>query len=281
MTLSKIKLYAIKLLKNELIQDLAGKSFHNDKTSKLLEKEKIKVNIVAREKLILCGIEFIKQFIKQLDKGIHFETKFSDGDLIKSKETIAIITGEAKKILSSERTILNFLQHLSSISSTTYDLIKVLNNSKIKLLDTRKTITGLRIIQKYATQVGGARNHRMGLYDDILIKDNHIKVLGGMKKTLQYIREKKIKKYKIECDNYNQVKLCIESGARYLLLDNMSVNEIKKSIKFKKNKKVKFEITGGINKKNISNYSKLKIDYISVGFITQNPISKDIGLDII
>ena len=113
MTLSKIKLYAIKLLKNELIQDLAGNSFHNDKTSKLLEKEKIKVNIVAREKLILCGIEFIKQFIKQLDKGIHFETKFSDGDLIKSKETIAIITGEAKKILSLERTILNFLQHLS------------------------------------------------------------------------------------------------------------------------------------------------------------------------
>ena len=189
---SKIKLYAIKLLNNELRQDLEGKSFVNDKTSGLLKnKTKIKVNIVAREELILCGIKFIEKFISQLDQKIYFQTNFSDGDFVKSKETIAIISGEAKKILPIERTILNFLQHLSSISSTTHDLVKMIHKTKIKLLDTRKTITGLRIIQKYATHIGGAFNHRMSLYDDILIKDNHIKVLGGIKKTLKHIKEKK------------------------------------------------------------------------------------------
>lgn len=282
MIMKNTTMIAIESLEKELHVDLGSNTSRRDITTEKLMKNDptIKVNIVAREKLTLCGIRFIKAFVKKLDKRVKFLVLFEDGQEVKKNKTIAVLSGSSKLILKIERTILNFLQHLSSISTSTSKLVKKIGDSQTKLLDTRKTITGLRILQKYATKIGGAENHRKGLYDQILIKDNHIRILGGIEKTLDIISKKKIKNYKIECDTLDQVTKAIKSGAKYILLDNMNKKVIKKCLKLQHNKKVIFEITGGVNNKNIKEFSSLNADYISVGSITQSPIPIDIAIDI-
>ena len=272
---------AHKLLKNEIRTDLGSKSFKKDITSQILiNKQSVKAYFVARTEMILCGISFLESYIKGLKNEIIIKPFFKDGDLVKSNKRIALLEGNAKLILGLERTLLNFLQHLSSISTTTHILKKKLKNTRIQLLDTRKTLTGLRVVQKYATKKGGAKNHRIGLYDKIFIKDNHISIAGGVENITKILKEKNIKNYIVECDNYNEAKHFIEAGAKYLLLDNMKLREIKKILNIKC-KNVKFEISGGVKISNIQKFLDLKIHYISVGFITQNPEPIDIGLDII
>ena len=169
---------------------------------------------------------------------------------------IAEINASSQSILSGERTALNFLQMMSGISTKTNKYSKLLKNSNIELLDTRKTLPGLRYEQKYSTFVGGAKNHRMGLYDKILIKDNHIKVIGGISKTLSLIKKQKIKKFEIECETFEEVKKCINYNCRHILLDNMSIKEIKKCLSLRKEtgKKILFEVSGGVNLDNIKQY---------------------------
>ncbi len=272
--------FAVNLLKEELKVDL-GNSVLNDITSNILiEEKKIKASIVARQKITLCGSDFINDFLKIYKKKLNIKNYFYDGQIIKKNDVISDIIGDPKLILTLERTILNFIQHLSSISTSTSKLIKNLNNSKIKLLDTRKTITGLRMIQKYATLTGGAKNHRFGLYDQIFIKDNHIKIAGGFENVLKQIKKKKIKDFIIECENKCQVEKAINFGCKYILLDNMKKKELIESIKLRNSKDIVFEISGGVNKKNINKYSDLDVNYISSGFITQNPEPVDISLDI-
>ena len=169
---------------------------------------------------------------------------------------------------------------LSHCSTTTFQFVSKLKHTNTKLLNTRKTTTGLRKLEKYASVIGGAVNHRMGLYDDILVKDNHIKILGGIQETLKFINNNKITKYKIECESFREVLFSISKGAHYILLDNMKISEIKKCLILKK-KNIIFEITGGITLDNISKYSQLGADYISTSKITNSPKSVDIGLDII
>ena len=212
-----------------------------------------------------------------------FKSKYSDGNELNKNSIILEINGNVKFILLIERTILNFVQHLSSISTYTRKFVKKIGGTKTKLLDTRKTTTGLRVLEKYATKIGGAQNHRQGLYDQFLVKDNHIKLLGGIDNTLKIIKKKKIKKYIVECDSYEQVQKCLKFGSSYILLDNMSPNEIKNCINLKKNfkRKILFEISGGINHDNINLYSNLGSDFISSSKITNSAKSVDIGLDII
>ena len=272
--------FAVNLLKKELKID-TGNSPLNDITSNfLINKKKIKASIVARQKIILCGISFINEFLKIYKNKLEIKNYFRDGHLIQKNDVILDIIGDPKLILLLERTVLNFIQHLSSISTSTYELIENLQNSKIQILDTRKTITGLRFIQKYATLIGGAKNHRFGLHDQIFIKDNHIKIAGGIDNVLKVISEKKISNFIIECENKNQVEKAINSGCKYILLDNMKKKELIEVIRLRKKKNIIFEISGGVNKRNISKYKNLDINYISSGFITQNPEPVDIGLDI-
>ena len=274
---------AISLLKSDLKVDLNSNLLEKDLTSQSIinKNSKIKVSIVAKDEIILCGITFIKKFIHSIEPKIKVEKNYKDGDLIYKNQVIAIFSGNGRKIMAIERTVLNFLQHLSSVSTSTYRISRMVKSKKTRILDTRKTITGLRSLQKYATFVGGAINHRFGLYDQVLIKDNHIEICGGIEKVLQILKSKKIKNYKIECDTLNQVKKCIDYGSRYILLDNMNVEKIKKCMNIRGRNKVIFEITGGINEKNISLYSKLNPDFISIGSITQNPKAVDISMDII
>ena len=285
MRIENISQIAVKKLISELKDDLGSINLKNDLTSKTLLPNSLvgKAVMTNREKIILCGQNFLKDFLKQKFPMLTLKSKFSDGNELNENSTILEIKGNVKFILLIERTILNFIQHLSSISTYTRKFVKKIQGTKTKLLDTRKTTTGLRVLEKYATKVGGAQNHRQGLYDQLLIKDNHIKILGGIDNTLKIIKKRKIKKYMIECDSYLQVQKCLKFGSSYILLDNMTPNEIKNCIDLKKNlkKKILFEISGGINLDNISLYSDLGSDFISSSKITNSAKSVDIGLDII
>ena len=272
-------------LSEELKDDVGKISLNNDLTTSALFSKKLSCNafISNREDIILCGESFIVKFLKEKFQNLKCTSNYNDGDLVKKNSILIELSGDVRWILLLERTLLNFLQHLSSISTYTKKFVEKLNGSKTMLLDTRKTTTGLRVLEKYATKVGGAKNHRMGLNDKILIKDNHIKVIGGIKKTLELINKKKIKNFQIECDSYSEVKKCIDYNCGHILLDNMPIKEIKKCLMLRKElgKKIIFEVSGGINLENVIHYSKLDIDYISTSKITNSVKSVDIGLDII
>lgn len=281
MNFSSLTKMATNLLLSDLKIDLGKINFDYDKTTRVLIKEKkiLDVRIFTKEKIVFCGGKFVKDFVNKKFPKIKIQLNFKDGDEVKKNSDLILLKGDIRLILIIERTILNFLQHLSSISSETKKYTLKLKKSNTKLLDTRKTTCGLRYLEKYATKIGGAINHRFGLFDDILIKDNHIKALGGINNTLEILRGRKLN-YKIECDNISQVDNCIRAGSKYLLLDNMAPNQIRKIIN-RFGKKVKFEISGGVNFENIEKYSKVGADYISTSKITLCSKSVDISLDLI
>lgn len=281
MNFSSLTKMATNLLLSDIKTDLGKINFDYDKTTRLLIKEKkiLDVRIFTKEKIVFCGGKFVKDFVNKKFPKIKIKLNFKDGDEVKKNSDLILLKGDIRQILIIERTILNFLQHLSSISSETKKYTLKLKKSNTKLLDTRKTTCGLRYLEKYATKIGGAINHRFGLFDDILIKDNHIKALGGISNTLEALRGKKLY-YKIECDNISQVDNCIRAGSKYLLLDNMAPHQIRKIIK-RFGKKAKFEISGGVNFENIEKYSKVGADYISTSKITLCSKSVDISLDLI
>lgn len=281
MNFSSLTKMATNLLLSDLKIDLGKINFDYDKTTRVLIKEKkiLDVRIFTKEKIVFCGGKFVKDFVNKKFPKIKIKLNFKDGDEVKKNSDLILLKGDIRLILMIERTILNFLQHLSSISSETKKYTLKLKKSNTKLLDTRKTTCGLRYLEKYATKMGGAINHRFGLFDDILIKDNHIKALGGISNTLEALRGKKLN-YKIECDNISQVHNCIRAGSKYLLLDNMAPNQIRKIIK-RFGKMAKFEISGGVNFENIEKYSKVGADYISTSKITLCSKSVDISLDLI
>ena len=281
MNFSSLTKLAANLLISELKADLGKINFNQDKTTRLLIKKTkiVNVRIFTKEKIVLCGGKFVKDFIGKNFPKIKIKLNYKDGDEIKKNTNFILLEGDVRFILIIERTLLNFLQHLSSIASETKKYVVKLKNSNTKLLDTRKTTCGLRYLEKYATKMGGAINHRFGLFDEILIKDNHIKALGGIRNTLKILLEKKIN-YKIECDTLSQVRDCIAAGSKYILLDNMSPNKVKKIINCF-GKKAKFEVSGGVNLKNITKYSKVGANYISTSKITLCSKSVDISLELI
>jgi len=278
------KISNLKLI-SELKDDIGEIKILNDKTTSTLISKKLEKKAVFcnREEIVLCGNQLIENFIRRKFPKLKFESNYNDGDTLKKNTYFAQLTGDVRWILILERTLLNFIQHLSSISTLTRKYKKKLKKSSTKLLDTRKTTNGLRFLEKYATGIGGAENHRINLKDKILIKDNHIKVLGGISQVLKEVKQKKIKEFQIECETYSEVEKCINQKCKHILLDNMSIREIKKciSLGLSNKKKITFEISGGINLKNIEKYSLLGADYISTSKITNSAKTVDIGLDII
>jgi nicotinate-nucleotide pyrophosphorylase (carboxylating) len=275
------------IVKAALKEDAALRDITSDLTIK--EDLEVKFAITARQDLIFCGQEIILEVFQQLRKAKKFKNtnldldfKANDGDSIKSKKPILTGFGNAKLIFAGERVILNLIQHLSAISTKTAQIIKHLNNKKIAILDTRKTLPNLRALQKYAHKIGGGVNHRFNLSDAILIKDNHIAACASIEKAILNAKKSK-KKIEIECDNFTQVKKAIALKPDIIMLDNMSANEIKKCSNLIRATKAKIliEVSGGISLENISNYSNLDIDFISIGAITHSVIASDIGLDIL
>lgn len=265
----------------------------NDVTSDLTipQNSIITFEINAREEIIFCGKTVILEVFSQLKKSPKFKNSkidlkilAKDGDAIKAGKSMVRGSGNAKLIFAAERVILNLIQHLSGIATLTQKFVKKLDNKKIKILDTRKTLPGLRDLEKYAVVKGGGKNHRLNLSDMILIKDNHIAAAGSVTKAIQAAKKSQKKlKIEVECDNFKQVAEAVKSKPDIIMLDNMTATEIKKcsALIRKSNKKILIEISGGVNLENIKNFKTLDVDFISIGSLTHSAKSVDIGLDIV
>lgn len=270
------------LIKKALEEDIGSGDIT---TETIMQKDKqAEAYITAKEDGIICGLDIAKEVFETLDKNIIFEELSKDGDKVTPGKDIAKITGSEKAILTGERTALNFLGHLSGIATETSKFVALCRNAKI--LDTRKTTPLLRHLEKYAVRCGGGKNHRMGLYDMILIKDNHIKAAGNIRNVLEHAKKAKDKntaakmKIEIECETLGEVKEVLECDiADIIMLDNMTIEDMKKAVELIR-KKAKIEASGGVNLKTISEIDRTGVDYISVGSITSSAKRLDLSLSI-
>ena len=237
--------------------------------------------IVAKEPLVIAGIDVARQVFEQLDPDISFRPNFKDGDFIEKGKIVLEVEGKLRVLLMGERTALNFLQHLSGIATYVRSYMDSIANKNVRLVDTRKTTPGLRGLEKYAVRVGGAHNHRMGLYDGVLIKDNHIAVCGGIKKAIESIKDKlsHLVKIEVEVSDLDSVKQALEAGADVIMLDNMDIDQIKKAIEFINGKSV-VEISGGVTIDSLNQLAGTGVDIISAGALTHSARSVDISMRI-
>lgn len=239
--------------------------------------------MMAKEKGVLSGAEVAAMVFETVDSNLDIEFYLNDGDSIKPGDHILKVTGKSQSILSAERTALNFIQRMSGIATFTHLVTKKLEGLNTRLLDTRKTTPGNRIVEKMAVKTGGGCNHRFGLYDMVMIKDNHIDFAGGIKKavtkTLSYLQEKGKKlKIEVEVRNFEELDLVLSvNGVDRVMLDNFTPENLKKAIKIV-NKKMETEASGGISIETIRNFAESGVDYISVGALTHQIKSLDISL---
>ena len=241
---------------------------------------KISANIIAKESGIICGLLIAKLVFLSVDKTIEFTDKAKDGKFVKKGAVVATVKGPARGILTAERTALNFLQRLSGISTMTNKFVKAAGKG-VKILDTRKTTPGLRYLEKYAVKMGGGFNHRLGLYDAVLIKGNHVYIAGGVKTAVD-IAKRKYGWVEVEAKTQGQVRDAVASGASRIMLDNMSVADIKRSIKLVRASKrnIEVEASGGVTLKNIRSIAGTGADYISIGALTHSAPALDMNLKV-
>lgn len=268
-----------RFLDNTLSEDLG---IGGDITSKYLidQNQNIEFHISAREKMVLCGCPIVLYFFNN-HSNIKYQFFAQDGDNIAAGGPIIKGTGKALEILALERTILNYLQHLSGIATLTNEYVTKIDNNKTKICDTRKTLPGLRLLQKYAVTCGGGRNHRFALDSSILIKDNHIAICGSIENAIQKAKAyaPHYTKVEVECDNLEQVQKALECGVNIIMLDNMSLEQISNAVKLINNECL-IEVSGQVTLQTISQLANLNVDFISIGQLTNSAPSIDIGLDI-
>ena len=263
----------VKLALNEDLYPLG------DITSSLVQNNKVmKFKLVANQNAVVGGLSFAKHAFGLIDKKIKFVVKKKDGSFVKKKTLMATIKGNAQNILIAERVALNFLSHISGIATITNKFVK-LAGKKCKICCTRKTIPNLRVIQKYAVNLGGGTNHRFNLSDEFLIKDNHIASTNIRKLISLAIKNKKGKKITVEVDNLKQLKQIIGLKFNRVLFDNMNINNLKQGVKLV-NKFYETEASGNINLKKIKSVAATGVNRISVGSITHSAPAIDIKLEI-
>ena len=237
----------------------------------------IQAKLICREETILCGTQWFTEAFKQLDPNISINWNKQEGDLISANTELALLKGNARCMVASERTGLNFLQMMSGIAYKTYKYVSSLSRSNTKLLDTRKTLPGLRYEQKYSVLVGGGENHRMGLYDAALVKENHIASAGSIENAVNSLKSKGIQSIEVEVESLHQLEEALNSGATIAMLDNFDNDSLKKAAEIAKGK-IKLEVSGNINLSQINNLKELNIDYISSGDLTKNISATDYSL---
>ena len=266
--------------KKQLLQFLDEDIGKGDVTSALLTKKKISVKIISREKAIIAGTKYAKEIFKI--KGCNVVIEKKDGSKISPNQTIMRVTGDAGKILTCERTVLNLLTRMSGIATQTNELVKKIP-SRTKLYATRKTAPGLRYFDKEAVEIGGGKKHRLRLDEMVMIKDNHIAAENSLLSLIQKAK-KKHRKFEVEVENIADALLAANEGATIIMLDNFTPGQISKTIQaLKKNKlrkKVQLEASGGITSKNIAKYGKTGVDIISVGSITNSVKGIDVSLEV-
>ena len=271
-------------IKKELLRFISEDVQSGDVTSVLLPKNKIKAKIISRENGILAGVKFAGDIFRL--KGCSVKIIKKDGAKVKPNQIILQVSGNARIILSCERTALNLISRMSGIATHTNLLVSKIRkiNKKTKLYSTRKTAPGLRFFDKEAVEIGGGHKHRMSLNEMVMIKDNHLLVSNSMKDIIKNAR-KRHKNVEVEVENQRDAILGASSGATIIMLDNFSTEQIKKTIialqKKKLRNKVKLEASGGINSKNIAAFAKTGVDMISVGSITNSVKGLDLSLEVI
>ena len=233
--------------------------------------------LLCRDKSILCGSKWFEASFKIVDPNANILWNIEEGALIEANTEVATIEGNSKCMVASERTGLNFLQMMSGIAYKTYCYSKKLEGSNTKLLDTRKTLPGLRYEQKYSVVIGGGQNHRMGLYDAALVKENHITSSGSITKAVETLRDKEVKIIEIEVENLDELREAIDSGADIAMLDNFKHIDLVAATEIAANK-IRLEVSGNIDFDALSSIKKLDIDYISSGDLTKNISATDYSL---
>ncbi len=242
-----------------------------------------KAKLVAKEDCVICGMDIARLVFEMVDSGLEYLPLKKDGDILKKGDIVFRVKGRAISILTAERTVLNYMQRLSAVATSTMEYVRLLSGTNTKLLDTRKTTPTMRILEKYAVKVGGGTNHRMGLYDMIMLKDNHIDFAGGISnaidKTREYLKQNNLDmKIEIEVRNFDELSQVLEKGGvDRIMLDNFTPTDLKKAVE-QINKRYETESSGGINKLTIAEYAKSGVDYISVGALTHHIKSVDLSL---
>ena len=267
-------------LKNTVKQALAEDVGDGDLTAQLIgESTKASAKIITREHPVLCGKAWAEETVFQVDPEVKTRWQFNDGEQVSSGEELVRLEGKARSILTAERTMLNFLQLLSAVATKTRSLKEIIKDTNTLLLDTRKTIPGLRLAQKYAVKIGGGQNHRVGLFDAFLIKENHIKAAGGISNAIK--KAKKVNnsaRIEIEVETIDELKDALEHKPDWILLDNFSISDMVRAVKIT-NQKAKLEASGGISDaENLLKIAKTGVDFISMGELTKNIKAVDLSL---
>ncbi len=232
----------------------------------------------SRDAITVAGLSIAAAFFRKLDPGIAIEILAGEGEQVRPGSDLMRLTGNARALLTAERSALNTVQHLSGIATMTRAYVEAMGQTKAVLLDTRKTIPGLRHLEKYAVRMGGAQNHRMGLWDAAMIKDNHVAVAGGVGEAVRRAKAAGIARIICEVDSIAQIEPALNAGASHLLLDNMSVATLREAVALVAGR-VPCEASGGVQLDTIGAIAASGVDYVSVGRLTQSAPAADIGLD--
>jgi nicotinate-nucleotide pyrophosphorylase (carboxylating) len=237
--------------------------------------------IIAKEPLVIAGLDVARQVFAYLDSEVVFTSEYDDGDVVKEGVNLANVRGRLRALLSGERTALNFLQRLSGISTLVRSYMNEISGKNVRLVDTRKTTPGWRVLEKYAVRVGGAHNHRMGLFDGVLIKDNHIAAFGGIKNAMDHIRThvSHLLKIEVEVSNLDQIKEALEADADVIMLDNMDTDRVKEAAALIGNRAV-VELSGNVTIRTLKSLADTGVDIISVGALTHSARCVDISMRI-
>lgn len=237
------------------------------------------VDLICKQDGVIAGLEVFARVFKILDDKTEIEFFAKDGDFVKKGEKIAIVRGDIRVLLSGERTALNYLQRMSGIATYTRQIVELLKGSKTKLLDTRKTTPNMRIFEKYAVKVGGGCNHRYNLSDGILLKDNHIGAAGGVIQAVKKAKEYApfVRKIEVEVENLDMLKDALTAGADIIMLDNMSIEDMKTAVELVKGK-AETECSGNVTKENVEKLINIGVDYISSGALTHSSPILDLSL---
>ncbi|MDR0789583.1 MAG: carboxylating nicotinate-nucleotide diphosphorylase [Bacteroidales bacterium] len=271
-------------VKNHILQALQEDIGSGDYSSLCCigEKETNKARLVAKQEGIICGIEVAKMVFEAVDSSLVFTAFKTDGDRIAKGDIVFTIGGKARSILSAERTALNYIQRLSGIATQTAEYVALIEGTKARLLDTRKTTPTLRLLEKYAVKTGGGCNHRIGLYDMIMLKDNHVDFAGGIEQAItmayDFVTTKQPLKIEIEVRNLSELDKVLAIGKiDRIMLDNFSVEDLCEAVKII-NHRYETEASGGINKQTIRAFAETGVDFISVGALTHQIHSLDLSL---
>jgi nicotinate-nucleotide pyrophosphorylase (carboxylating) len=270
-----------KHVKSLIALALAEDVGQGDITSQLLipEKTQAKLIFVARQPMVVCGVAVVAAVFEMLGGGVHVATHVEDGQRVDAGAHLVTLTGAARILLTGERTALNLMQRMSGVATLTKAYVQQLVGTKAVLLDTRKTMPGMRALDKYAVKMGGGQNHRMRLDDMVLIKDNHIALCGGVEEAVRKAKAETSLPVVVECDTLEQVREAIEAASTRILLDNMSIAQMKEAVAMSAGR-VALEVSGGVSLEAMGNIARTGVDYISVGRLTHSAPVVDIGADI-